>query len=44
MLIEVEELYNQLISSSNWDSDHIRKLKSEKATLKNIINGLKWLD
>ncbi|RLF33902.1 MAG: hypothetical protein DRM98_01550 [Thermoplasmata archaeon] len=43
MLIKVEELYQTLLNSSNWDSNHIKKITAEKATLRNIIQGFLWL-
>jgi len=43
MLIRVEELYDTLLGSENWDSSHIKKIKAEDATLENILLGLNWL-
>lgn len=43
MLIEIENLYDTLIGSENWDSNHIKKIKAEDATLENILEGLSWL-
>jgi len=43
MLVEVENLYQSLISSENWNPSHIRKVKGENANLENILEGFKWL-
>ena len=43
MLDSVEGLYSTLLKSDNWDSNHIKKIKAEDATLKNMRNGLNWL-
>ncbi len=44
MLEEVDDLYDVLIESSVWSSDHIKVIKAEDATVPNIILGLRWLD
>ncbi len=43
MLIEVENLYDRLLESNNWEPDHIRKITGKNANLENIIDGFKWL-
>jgi hypothetical protein len=43
MLVEVEEVYNSLLASVNWESSHIRKITGETANLENIISGFQWL-
>jgi len=43
MLTEVENLYNNLLESSNWESSHIRKITGKNANLQNIIDGFKWI-
>ncbi|VVB60487.1 Caspase domain protein [uncultured archaeon] len=43
MLVEVEDLYNSLLSSENWESSHIQKITGENANNANIISGLRWL-
>jgi len=43
MLVEVEDVYNSLLASNNWDSSHIRKITGENANNENIISGLQWL-
>lgn len=44
MLIAVEAMYNMLLTSENWASDHIKIIKGEEATAINIVEGLLWLD
>ena len=39
-----DNLYNVLLDTPWWSSDHIKILKDEEATKWNIIQGLKWLD
>ena len=39
MLREVEDVYNSLLASINWESSHIRKITGENANLENIISG-----
>lgn len=43
MLIAVEDVYNSLLASENWESSHIRKITGENANLENILSGLQWL-
>jgi hypothetical protein len=43
MLTEVENLYDALISSENWISSHIKKIKADQANLENILRGFSWL-
>jgi len=43
MLREVEDVYNSLLASINWESSHIRKITGENANLENIISGFQWL-
>ena len=43
MLVEVEDVYNSLLASVNWESSHIRKITGENANLENIISGFQWL-
>jgi hypothetical protein len=43
MLDEVENLYDTLIASDNWESSHIRKIKGQNANLENILQGFRWL-
>jgi hypothetical protein len=43
MLVEVEDIYNSLLASDNWESSHIRKITGENANNENIISGLQWL-
>jgi hypothetical protein len=44
MLEEVDAFYDVLIESPWWYDDHIRVIKGKNATIRNIINGFKWLD
>ena len=44
MLNAIDDLYNILISSTWWSSNHIKVIKGEDATVPNIISGFKWLD
>lgn len=37
-------LYNSLIASRNWRRTHIKLLTNEKATKRNILDALEWLD
>lgn len=43
MLVEVEDLYDSLLESENWESTHIRKITGETANNENILGGLQWL-
>ena len=43
-LREVENLYDCLSENDHWDVDHIRKIKVEDATLKDIKDDFKSLD
>ncbi len=43
MLTQVENLYDALISSENWESSHIKKIKADQANLENILLGFSWL-
>jgi hypothetical protein len=43
MLYAVDNLYNSLMNSPNWQSDHILVLKASQATTINLIKGLIWL-
>jgi hypothetical protein len=43
MLDAVDMLYSSLLSSPNWDTDHIRVLKAERATMFNLVKDLIWL-
>lgn len=43
MLVAVENMYQSLHSSDNWEPSHIRKIKGENANLENILEGFKWL-
>jgi hypothetical protein len=43
MLVEVDDVYNSLLASDNWQSSHIRKITGENANLENILSGLQWL-
>jgi len=44
MLREVSNFEEVLRSSSNFDSDHIKVIKAEEATVLNIYQGFRWLD
>lgn len=44
MLQEVANFEQVLLSSSNWDESHIKVVKAEDATVRNIYQGFKWLD
>jgi len=44
MLERTDDLYDILIASTNWQTDHIKIIKGEDATITNIIQGLRWLD
>ena len=44
MLEAADDLNTQLLKSDHWTSDHIRVIKAEQATGKNLIDGLRWLD
>ena len=39
----VDELYNTLVSSPNWQADHIQVLKGSETTTFNLIKKLIWL-
>ena len=43
MLDAVDNLYNSLLDSPNWQSDHIQVLKGGQATTFNLIRELIWL-
>ena len=43
MIDAANNLYSTLLSSSNWQADHIHMLTSSMATGKNLINELMWL-
>jgi hypothetical protein len=43
MLEAVEDLRDALLDSPIWQDNHIRVIKGENATLKNLIKGLIWL-
>ncbi|KYK31613.1 MAG: hypothetical protein AYK22_02040 [Thermoplasmatales archaeon SG8-52-3] len=43
MLDAVDNLYSSLISSPNWQVDHIHVLKGSQATTLNLIRELIWL-
>ncbi|UCF49591.1 MAG: caspase family protein [Thermoplasmatales archaeon] len=43
MLEAVDMLYASLLSSPNWQADHIHVLKGSQATLFNLIRELIWL-
>jgi len=42
--ISAEAMYTSLLSSDNWQEDHIKLITCENATKTNIIKGLRWLD
>lgn len=44
MLEALDELYETLLISENWNPDHIKTISEESATFFNIIRGLIWLD
>ena len=44
MFTEVDQLYETLLQSRTWSENHIKVIKGENATFRNIIKGLKWLD
>jgi len=44
MTISAKNMYECLLSSENWDEDHIKLITDRKATKLNIIRGLCWLD
>jgi len=39
-----EKVYNCLVSSNNWQEDHIKMITCENGTKTNIIRGFRWLD
>ena len=41
--VHLKTLYNTLLESENWKSDHIRLLINEEATYMNILHALDWL-
>jgi len=43
MIEAVDNLYNSLLSSPNWQADHIHTLKADQATTINLIKELLWL-
>ena len=44
MLREVDNLHELLLVSEHWEEDHIKVIKGENGTVRNIVNGLRWLD
>jgi caspase domain-containing protein len=44
MLVEISRFEQMLPQATNWDASHIKIIKKEDATVKNIYNGFKWLD
>ena len=44
MLSAVDNLYNVLLRSSQWNSNNIRVITGEQAIPSNILRGFKWLD
>ena len=44
MLDEVDGFHEILLTSPNWEDDHIKIIKTEDATPINILQGLRWLD
>ena len=44
MLVKIEDLYDTLVQSNNWEKENILKITGKEATFKNIINGFLWLD
>ena len=44
MLVEITRFEQMLSQATNWDESHIKIIKKEDATVKNIYNGFKWLD
>jgi hypothetical protein len=44
MLQEVDDFETALLNSPWWQEDHIKTIKGEDATVRNIIDGFKWLD
>ena len=43
MLVAVENLYDVLLDSPQWQEDHIHKVKASDATGKRLIQELRWL-
>jgi hypothetical protein len=43
MLEAVDNMYSSLLSSPNWQADHIHVLKASQATTFNLIKELLWL-
>jgi len=43
MLVAAEELYDVLLNSPDWSSDHIHKIKGEAGTFQRLIDELNWL-
>jgi hypothetical protein len=43
MLEACDDLYDVLVDSSDWQSDHIHKVKGSQATGQNLIKELLWL-
>jgi hypothetical protein len=43
MLEAVDKLYSSLLSSPNWQADHIHVLKAGQATMFNLVKELIWL-
>ncbi|MBS3749633.1 MAG: caspase family protein [Candidatus Thermoplasmatota archaeon] len=44
MLQEVANFEDLLLSTENFDADHIKVIKAEEATVINIFKGFRWLD
>jgi len=44
MLQEVANFEDLLLSTKNFDADHIKVIKAEDATVINIAKGFRWLD
>jgi hypothetical protein len=43
MIDSANNLYDSLMSSGNWQADHIQMLQTSQATGKNLIRSLLWL-
>ena len=44
MLEETDGFHDLLLTSPIWKEDHIKIIKTEDATVMNILQGLRWLD
>ncbi|MFH1013609.1 MAG: carboxypeptidase-like regulatory domain-containing protein, partial [Thermoplasmatota archaeon] len=44
MIDEVDDFYQMLLTSPQWNEENIKIIKGEEATVTNILEGLKWLD